>query len=104
MSSPYVDLGVAPSASNLSQSGGPFVNNAEIIFGSADLGAIEQNQSATSNPSAAASGAGSAVANPYAPNATTTYASGSGTSSLLLYGAIGVVGLLAVWYFMNKGK
>jgi hypothetical protein len=100
-----IDLGVgiAPSASNLSQSGGPFVNNSEIVFGNGIFGAQYQDQSAQANPTASASGKGSAVANPYAPNGSLVSSAG-GSSSLLLYGAIAVAGGLALWYFLRKGK
>jgi hypothetical protein len=97
-------LGIAPSASNQSQSGGPFTNNSEIVFGNGIFGATYQDQSAESNPSAAASGYGAAVANPYAPNATGSLLGSSNSSSLLLYAGLAVAAVAVVWYLHKKGK
>jgi hypothetical protein len=101
----YLDLGlgIAPSGANLSQSGGPFVNNSEIVFGNGIFGAQYQDQQATANPTAAASGKGEAVANPYAPNGSLVSSLG-GSSPYLIYGAIAIAGGLALWYILRKKK
>jgi LPXTG-motif cell wall-anchored protein len=97
-------IGIAPSSSNQSQSGGPFTNNSEIVFGNGIFGATYQDQSAQSNPSAAASGYGAAVANPYAPNGALVPSSGeTSMSTWLIVGAV-VAGALAFWYLHKKGK
>lgn len=100
--------GLAQSPASGAESGGPFVNNAQIVFGEGIFGQTSQStsQGQSQFPSASADasqGATPAVSNPYAPNASLTpSATGSATSSLLLYGALGVIVLLGVWYFYKK--
>ena len=106
MAGSYLDLGlgVSPSASNLSQSGGPFTNNSEIVFGNGIFGATYQDQQANPDVTAAASGKGDAVANPYAPNATGGLLGSSSSSSLLLYAGLAIAAVAVVWYLHKKGK
>jgi hypothetical protein len=101
-----IDLGLGVAGSNASsaQSGGPFVNNAEITFGDGSYGANELSQSATTSASAAASGKGSAAdGNPYASNAGLIPSLSSLTSSpMLLIVAAALLAGVAIWYFNTK--
>ena len=97
-------LGVSSSTAEAANSGGPFTNNSEIVFGEGIFGATEQTGTQTAVPTATATSdpfAGNA--NPYAANAAAAPAAGgSSVSTLLIAGAIGLIALGAIWYFTRK--
>lgn len=64
-----LSVGVSASASSGAQAGAPFDDNANIIFGDADIGAVDQASIPTLTPTAVATTAlGSASTSPVATN------------------------------------
>ncbi|MGA2853903.1 MAG: hypothetical protein ABSE90_07230 [Verrucomicrobiota bacterium] len=92
-----VGLGVSQSVAQAANSGGPFTNNAEIVFGNGIFGQTSQNEAQTATPTSTAS------ADPFAHNAnpntgeTGTLSGGSSMSTFLIYGAIAAAALAAIW-------
>lgn len=100
-----VSIGLGFSSASSAQSGGPFTNNSDIVFGEGIFGATSQDEAQTATPTASTSvPVGATVANPYAPNAAVASGSG-GSNSTLIYAGIGIIIVagLAIWLVNRKG-